>query len=36
MADAGDFERITRKINGGLNGEDGRVALWEAAKAVLS
>ena len=36
LADAGDFERITRKINGGLNGEDGRVALWESAKEALA
>ena len=36
MADAGDFERITRRINGGLNGQPERVALWEAAKAVLA
>ena len=36
LADAGDFERITRRINGGLNGQPERVALWEAAKAVLA
>ena len=36
LADAGDFERITRRINGGLNGQPERVALWESAKAVLA
>ena len=35
LADAGDFERITRRINGGLNGHDDRKARWERAKAVL-
>lgn len=33
LADAGDFETITRRINGGLNGEAGRVALWNIACA---
>lgn len=36
LADAGQFERITRIINGGLNGEDERLALWDAAKGVLA
>ncbi len=36
LADAGDFERITRRINGGLNGQTARVSLWEAAKKVLA
>ncbi|MCX6398468.1 MAG: hypothetical protein NTX33_00865, partial [Propionibacteriales bacterium] len=27
LADAGDFEAITRRINGGLNGQSERVAL---------
>lgn len=36
MADAGDFERITRRINGGLNGLPDRLALWEKARAVLA
>ena len=36
LADAGQFERITRIINGGLNGEDKRLALWDAAKEVLA
>lgn len=36
LADAGDFMRITRKINGGLNGYDQRLALFETAKEVLA
>jgi len=36
LADAGSFEQITRKINGGLNGQADRVARWEAAKAALT
>ena len=35
LADTGDFEKITRVINGGLNGYADRLALWEKAKAVL-
>jgi len=35
-ADAGEFETITRRINGGLNGYTGRLALWENAKQVLN
>lgn len=35
LADAGDFERITRRINGGLNGQADRLVLWEKARAVL-
>lgn len=35
MADAGDFERITVRINGGLNGYPDRVRYWERAKKVL-
>jgi len=31
LADAGKFELITRRINGGLNGQDERVALYGAA-----
>lgn len=36
LADAGDFERITRRINGGLNGEQERLAFWEVARRVLA
>lgn len=35
-ADAGDFQRVTRLINGGLNGYPDRVQFWERAKQVLS
>jgi putative chitinase len=35
LADAGDFESITRRINGGLNGQADRLRRWEKAKAVL-
>jgi putative chitinase len=36
LADEGEFERITRRINGGINGLDDRLARWEAAKEVLA
>jgi len=36
LADAGDFERITRRINGGLNGLADRLELWGRAKEVLA
>lgn len=37
LADAGDFEAITRRINGGLNGQDDRLArLVRARQAVLA
>ena len=36
LADAGDFERITRRINGGLNGQRDRVARFEKAQQVLA
>jgi putative chitinase len=36
LADAGDFDRITRIINGGTNGAAERLALWDAAKEVLA
>ena len=36
LADAGRFEAITRKINGGLNGQADRVALYGAALSVLA
>jgi putative chitinase len=35
LADDGDFERITFKINGGLSGQADRVALWDSARDVL-
>ena len=35
LADVGQFELITRTINGGLNGEDQRLALWACAKEVI-
>ena len=36
LADAGRFERITRIINGGLNGFADRLAFYVAAKKVLA
>lgn len=36
LADDGEFERITKRINGGLNGYAERCELWEAAKDVLA
>lgn len=36
LADTGKFERITRKINGGLNGQEDRLANWDRAKTVLA
>ena len=36
LADVGDFMRITRRINGGTNGMDDRLALYEVAKEVLA
>ena len=35
LADRGDFETITRKINGGLNGLADRLALWTKAREAL-
>ncbi|MEO8491622.1 glycoside hydrolase family 19 protein [Pseudomonas sp.] len=35
LADKDQFTTITRRINGGLNGLDDRLQLWERAKAVL-
>ncbi|MEG8235923.1 glycoside hydrolase family 19 protein [Pseudomonas orientalis] len=35
LADKDQFTTITRRINGGLNGLQARVQLWERAKAVL-
>jgi len=36
LADLGDFESITRKINGGLNGYAQRLKYYNAALAALS
>lgn len=36
LADSGDFERITRRINGGLTGQDDRQALYDKALKVLA
>lgn len=36
LADAGDFMRITRRINGGTNGYEDRLARWETSKEVLA
>lgn len=36
LADAGQFQAITKRINGGLHGLAERVALWEVAKRVLA
>jgi putative chitinase len=36
LADVGDFRRITLRINGGTNGMDDRLALYEVAKEVLA
>ena len=36
FADAGQFEMITRKINGGLNGQSDRLQYFERAKRVLA
>lgn len=35
LADAGNFESITLKINGALNGQPDRVVLWDTARDVL-
>ncbi|AXO89441.1 glycoside hydrolase family 19 protein [Pseudomonas parafulva] len=35
LADQGEFNRITRHINGGLNGLDERLKLWARAREVL-
>ncbi|WP_282352214.1 glycoside hydrolase family 19 protein [Pseudomonas sp. PS01303] len=36
LADRDQFNTITRRINGGLNGLADRLALWEKAQAVLA
>ena len=35
LADSGDFEALTRRINGGVNGLADRMARWERAKLAL-
>ncbi len=35
LADRGEFEKITRKINGGLNGQRDRQTIYARAKKVL-
>jgi putative chitinase len=35
LADQGQFDRITRTINGGMNGSEDRHARWERAKKAL-
>jgi putative chitinase len=35
LADVGDFARITLRINGGLNGQPDRMALWGSAREVM-
>lgn len=36
LADLGEFARITRRINGGLTGQDDRQALYDRALKVLA
>ena len=36
LADAGEFEKIVRKINGGITGLADRLAYWERAKVALA
>lgn len=36
LADAGDFEKLTRRINGGVNGLKDRQHLWAAAKEIFA
>jgi putative chitinase len=36
VADIDGFEKITRKINGGLNGYADRLEHWERIKEVLN
>ncbi|HBO3336645.1 TPA: glycoside hydrolase family 19 protein [Pseudomonas aeruginosa] len=36
LADRGEFAATTRRINGSMNGQVERMALWERAKRVLS
>jgi len=36
LADAGRFEDVTRRINGGTHGQPQRLALWRAGQEVLA
>lgn len=36
LADTGDFKEITRRINGGYNGLDDRLARWNAVKLAMT
>ncbi|MBC8782813.1 glycoside hydrolase family 19 protein [Pseudomonas fluorescens] len=36
LADNGEFVKITRRINGGTNGLEDRLQLWDRAKKVLA
>lgn len=36
LADRGDFELLTRRINGGINGLEDRLKRWERAKTALA
>jgi putative chitinase len=36
LADSGNFLLITKRINGGTNGYDDRMAFWERAKTTLA
>ncbi len=36
LADQGEFVKITRRINGGINGLEDRLQLWDKAKKVLA
>lgn len=36
LADKGDFELLTRRINGGINGLEDRLKRWERAKTALA
>lgn len=36
IADAGDFEKVTRRINGGLNGYAERLALYKKATEAIA
>lgn len=36
LADADNFRKITLRINGGLNGQEDRLAHWELAKEALA